>query len=135
MSAGELDWSDAVPLNLVTSLKADARFTYVTSPVAGIPDFLAFNTKKPPFDNPKVRQAVALAINRADIRDVAYLGTGELGLEEDPHRLEHGTILPACIAAEPRTVATGQATADRGPVSPTASAVEYLGLTAISRNC
>lgn len=84
LAAGELDWIDAVPLNQVPALKADSRFTYVTSPVAGIPDFLALNTRKPPFDDPKVRQAVALAISRADIRDVAYLGTGELGLEEVP---------------------------------------------------
>ena len=84
LSAGELDWVDAVPLQQVPTLKNDPRFTYVTSPVAGIPDFLALNTKSAPFDNPKVRQAVALAINRADIRDVAYLGTGELGLEEVP---------------------------------------------------
>ncbi len=84
LAAGELDWIDAVPLQQVPALKADPRFTYVTSPVAGIPDFLALNTKKPPFDNPKVRQAIALAVDRAAIRDVAYLGTGELGLEEVP---------------------------------------------------
>jgi peptide/nickel transport system substrate-binding protein len=84
LSAGELDWVDAIPLQQVATLKDDPRFTYVTSPVAGIPDFLALNTKAPPFDNPKVRQAIALAISRADIRDVAYLGTGELGLIEVP---------------------------------------------------
>jgi peptide/nickel transport system substrate-binding protein len=84
LSAGELDWLDAIPLQQVATLKDDPRFTYVTSPVAGIPDFLALNTKLPPFDNPKVRQAIALAISRADIRDVAYLGTGELGLIEVP---------------------------------------------------
>lgn len=84
LAAGELDWVDAIPLQQVATLKDDPRFTYVTSPVAGIPDFLALNTKAPPFDNPKVRQAIALAISRADIRDVAYLGTGELGLIEVP---------------------------------------------------
>lgn len=84
LSAGELDWVDAVPLQQVPALKDDPRFTYVTSPVAGIPDYLALNTKTAPFDNIKVRQAVALAINRADIKSVAYLGTGEDGLEEVP---------------------------------------------------
>ena len=57
LSAGELDWADAIPLQQVPTLKDDPRFTYVTSPVAGIPDFLALNTKAAPFDNPKVRQA------------------------------------------------------------------------------
>jgi len=52
--------------------------------VASIPDYVAMNTSAPPFDNVKVRQAVALAMNRADIRDVAYSGTGELGPMEMP---------------------------------------------------
>ncbi len=84
LASGELDWADAIPLQQVPTLKNDPRFTYVTSAVAGIPDFLALNTKAAPFDNIKVRQAIALAISRADIRDVAYLGTGELGLAEVP---------------------------------------------------
>ena len=84
LSAGEVDWADAVPLQMVPALSKDERFTYVTSKVAGIPDYLAMNTTQAPFNDPKVRQAVALAISRSDIRDVAYLGTGELGLEEVP---------------------------------------------------
>jgi oligopeptide transport system substrate-binding protein len=34
--------------------------------------FVVFNTHKPPFDDPKVRQAFALAINRQQIVDVVY---------------------------------------------------------------
>lgn len=48
LRAGELDWVDAVPLQQLSSLSADPAFTYVTSPTAGIPDFLALNTTKPP---------------------------------------------------------------------------------------
>ena len=84
LSAGELDWVDAIPLQQVATLKGDPRFTYVSNAVAGIPDYIGLNTKTPPFNNVKVRQAVALAINRDDIRDVAYLGTGEPGLTEMP---------------------------------------------------
>jgi peptide/nickel transport system substrate-binding protein len=84
LTAGELDWLDAIPLQQVESLSKDERFTYMTSPVAGIPDFLAMNTRVAPFDNPKVRQAVALAIDREAIRKVAYLGTGEAGVIEMP---------------------------------------------------
>ena len=76
--------STPIPLPQVPALSKDPRFTYITSPVAGIPDYIALNTSLPPFDNIKVRQAVALAINRADIRDVAYAGTGELGPMEMP---------------------------------------------------
>ncbi|MBC7518917.1 MAG: hypothetical protein H7248_08575 [Microbacteriaceae bacterium] len=84
LSSGELDWADAVPLQQVTALKKDPRFTYVTSPVAGIPDFLAMNTKKAPFDKLEVRQAVAWALDRKAIQTVAYLGTGEVGVCEVP---------------------------------------------------
>ena len=104
---------------------ADSRFTYVTSPVAGIPDFLAFNTKQPPFDNPKVRQAVALAISRSDIRDVAYLGTGELGLEEVPT----GSVwydAAGVFGAEQDIARAKQLLTEAG--YPNGLSVEYLGL-------
>jgi peptide/nickel transport system substrate-binding protein len=107
------------------ALKADPRFAYVTSPVAGIPDFLAMNTRKPPFNNVKVRQAVALAINRADIRDVAYLGTGELGLEEMPT----GSTWydpPGVFAANPDIAKAKQLLAEAR--YPNGLSVEYLGL-------
>jgi peptide/nickel transport system substrate-binding protein len=82
LSSGELDWVDAVPLQQLATLKNDPRFTYVTSPTAGIPDFLSMNTAKPPFDKVEVRQAVAWALDREEIRAIAYSGAGEVGLEE-----------------------------------------------------
>lgn len=84
LASGEINWADAIPLQQIATLKNDPRFTYVTSPVAGIPDFLALNTKKAPFDKPEVRQAVAWALDRTAIRDLAYLGSGEVGVEEVP---------------------------------------------------
>ena len=83
--------------------------------MAGIPDFLALNTSLPPFDNPEVRQAVALAIDRADIRDVAYFGAGEVGLDRgadgSPWYDETGVY-----AAEP-DVDKAKAAARRGRLS------------------
>ena len=64
LSANELDWADAIPLQQVETLSKDPRFTYVTDPVAGIPDFLAMNTTAKPFDSVEVRRAVALAIDQ-----------------------------------------------------------------------
>lgn len=62
--AGELDVIDDVPLNEIDNLKKTGEFhmfkqlgTY----------YYCFNVTKPPFDNPKVRKAFALAIDREDI--------------------------------------------------------------------
>lgn len=38
---------------------------------------IVFNVASPPFDNKKIRQAVAHAINRKEILDAAYFGLGE----------------------------------------------------------
>ena len=54
------------------------------SKLAGIPDYLALNVRKTPFDNVALRQAVAYAIDRDEIRAVAYYGAGEDGLLEVP---------------------------------------------------
>ncbi len=125
LAAGELDWVDAIPLQSVPTLKADPRFTYVTSPVAGIPDYITLNTKLAPFDNLKVRQAVALAVNRAAIRDVAYLGTGELGLTEMP---TGSTWYDATgvFSTDPDVAKAKQLLADAGFAG--GLQVEYLGL-------
>ena len=42
------------------------------------------NTKQPPFDDKRVRQAVFAALDRDAIRQVAYFGAGESGIEEVP---------------------------------------------------
>ena len=126
LSAGELDWADAIPLQQVASLAKDARFTYVTSPVAGIPDFLTLNTKVAPFDNLKVRQAIALAINREDIKKVAYMGTGEPGLTEMPtgSRWYDAT---GVFGAATDIAAAKKLLAEAG--YPNGLSVEYLGLS------
>ncbi len=125
LTAGELDWADAIPLQQVTALSKDARFTYLTSPVSGIPDFISLQTKTPPFDNPKVRQAVALAVNRNDIRDVAYLGTGEPGLTEMPTGSPWYDAT-GVFAAEQDIAKAKQLLADAGFAK--GLTVEYLGL-------
>ncbi len=126
LTSGELDWVDAIPLQLVPSLSQDERFNYVTSPVAGIPDYLAMNTAVPPFDDVRVRQAVALAVDRAAIRAVAYLGTGELGLTEMPT----GSVWyddTGIFAAERDLDRARELLAEAG--YPDGLSIEYLGLT------
>ena len=126
LSAGEIDWADAVPLQQVPTLSKDPRFTYVTSKTAGIPDFLAMNTTKAPFNDVKVRQAFALAVDRSEIRDVAYLGTGEDGLEEVPT----GSTWyddQNVFASQPDTAKAKSLLAEAGYAN--GLKVEYLGLS------
>jgi peptide/nickel transport system substrate-binding protein len=84
LRSGELDWLDAVPLQQLNQLKHDPSFNYVGSSLAGIPDFLSMNVRKPPFNNKALRQAVAWAVDKNEIRAVAYFGAGEVGSEEVP---------------------------------------------------
>ena len=84
LRSGDLDWADAIPLQQLKTLSADPAFTYVSSPIAGIPDFLSLNCAKPPFDNMAFRQAIAFAVDRKQIRDIAYFGAGEVGSAEVP---------------------------------------------------
>jgi peptide/nickel transport system substrate-binding protein len=125
LSAGEIDWADAIPLQQVEPLSKDPRFTYVTSALAGIPDFLAFNTKKAPFDNPLVRQAVAKAIDRSEIKKVAYLGTGEDGLEEVP--TGSSWYDATGLEAEPDIEGAKKLLADAGYKD--GLSIDYLGLS------
>jgi len=73
-----------VPLQQLPVLKKDASFHYVTSALSGIPDYLAMNVRKPPFDNKALRQAIAWALDKDEIRKVAYFGAGENGSMEVP---------------------------------------------------
>ena len=83
LESGQLDWADSVPLSQLPSLKSNSQVQVVGSSAAGIPDFLALNTSKPPFNNKALRQALAYAIGSAEIVKLAYFGLGaEAGAEE-----------------------------------------------------
>ncbi len=125
LRAGELDWIDAVPLQQLTALATDPAFTYVTNPTAGIPDFLSLNTTKAPFDNALVREAIALAVDRTQIRDIAYFGAGEVGSMEVPSGSPwFGGADP--YAAGPNIEAAKAKLAEAGVTTPLT--INYLGL-------
>ncbi len=82
LQSGEVNWVDAIPLQKVASVSSGDEYNYYTAPVAGLPDFLVMNCSKPPFDNIKLRQAVAWATDRETILQLAYSGVGEVANEE-----------------------------------------------------
>lgn len=63
--AGEQDYWDAPTLDLVPVMKADPNVVVSPRNPTGSYYMLQLNHLQPPFDNPKVRQALAMAIDQA----------------------------------------------------------------------
>ncbi len=90
MMAQDIDafYGYPAPENLV-SFEADPRFKVLSGSTEG-ETILAMNNKLPPFDNPLVRQAVSLAIDRNAIIDGAMFGYGTpIGSHFAPHHPDY----------------------------------------------
>ncbi|RTL68380.1 MAG: ABC transporter substrate-binding protein [Hyphomicrobiales bacterium] len=74
--AGEIDYIEAPPHDLHPLIKGDSKVYMVDTNPLGNQFALRFNTLAPPFDNPKVRQAVFYALNQEDFLK-AVVGTPE----------------------------------------------------------
>jgi len=72
---GEIDvaWKTLLPTDY-EDLAKNPNFVVIKGPGAYI-RYICFNTTTPPFDNPKVRQAIAYAIDRDAITQKVFLGT------------------------------------------------------------
>jgi peptide/nickel transport system substrate-binding protein len=78
LRAGDLDYIQAPPQNIVVEeLKnpTPGIVTVAPQPVGCI--WIYFNVSKPPYDNKKVRQAIAYAIDKKELIKAAYWGLGE----------------------------------------------------------
>lgn len=74
LDTGDVDIIQDVPWSRMAAVAANPRL--VMQAVNGAFMFFTFNTTQGPFANPKVRQAVAIAINRADVLNAAFSGKG-----------------------------------------------------------
>ncbi|MFH7094679.1 ABC transporter substrate-binding protein SapA, partial [Klebsiella pneumoniae] len=73
---GECDVLAWPAASQLTILRDDPRLRLTLRPGMNIA-WLAFNTAKPPLDNPEVRHALALAINNQRLMQSIYYGTAE----------------------------------------------------------
>lgn len=73
---GECDVLAYPAASQLTILRDDPRLRMTLRPGMNIA-YLAFNTRKPPLDNPAVRKALALAINNDRLMSSIYYGTAE----------------------------------------------------------
>ena len=66
LNAGEADWWENPPLDLVPALASNADITIAPADPLPSPIMVKFNHLLPPFDNVKMRQAVLAVTNQAD---------------------------------------------------------------------
>src|SRR3989441_3855167 len=73
MQTGEAHFTFPVPYELADVLKGKPELEVVAAPSIVL-RYLSMNTQQKPFDNPKVRQAIAYAINKDALTKVAFNG-------------------------------------------------------------
>jgi len=75
---GEMDYAQYIPVNsyLQEAEKPTPGIVVVLPLPVGV-TYIYFNCTKPPFDNKKVRQAVAYALDKKEILKAAHYGLGE----------------------------------------------------------
>ncbi len=66
LRAGEVDWIEAPPPDMLAPLRGDAAILVETRDTTGVMPILRFNSIQAPFDNVAVRRAVLGAIDQAD---------------------------------------------------------------------
>lgn len=74
LQTGQFDWIQAVPAQQVSSLMSSTSIDH-TPALPVLPYILFMNTSKPPFNDQRVRQAVAWAIDRSEIVKLAFFGS------------------------------------------------------------
>lgn len=74
LQAGEIDWTDSIPPQRVAALKDDDSITLATTPSNDY-WYLALNEARPPWNDVRVRQAIAYAIDRDAIVQATSYGT------------------------------------------------------------
>ncbi|MGY4328114.1 hypothetical protein ACVWWG_002531 [Bradyrhizobium sp. LB7.2] len=74
LERGDADISYELPFKDFQEMKASGKLNVVSLPFSNGIQYIGMNVTKPPFDNPKVRQAVAYAIPYQKIMDAVMFG-------------------------------------------------------------
>ncbi|WP_126974870.1 ABC transporter substrate-binding protein [Frigidibacter oleivorans] len=94
LMAGDVDAFPIYPApETLPALAADPRFKVIVGTTEG-ETILAMNNAKPPLDDPRVREAIALAVNRDEIIEGAMFGQGTpIGTHFAPHNPDYVDLL------------------------------------------
>jgi glutathione transport system substrate-binding protein len=88
MQTGEAHFTFPVPYELAEVLKAKPDLDVVAAPSIVL-RYLSMNTQQKPFDNVKVRQAIAYAINKEALAKVAFNGYATPAMGVAPQGVEY----------------------------------------------
>ncbi|GAA1697927.1 ABC transporter substrate-binding protein [Mycolicibacterium murale] len=77
LQAGEVDWTDSIPTQRVSQLEGDDSLSLAVTPSNDY-WYLALNNAKPPWNDVRVRQAIAYGIDRDAIVAATSYGTAAL---------------------------------------------------------
>jgi peptide/nickel transport system substrate-binding protein len=75
----DLTWPFDVPLNLVKDIKSQAPNTMCEASSMNASRNVDINRERAPFDNPEIRRAMALSLDRKVFRDILDEGQGSVG--------------------------------------------------------
>jgi peptide/nickel transport system substrate-binding protein len=75
----DLTWPFDVPLNLVQDIKSQVANAICEAASMNASRNLDINRERPPFDNPEIRRAMALSLDRKVFRDILDEGQGAVG--------------------------------------------------------
>lgn len=76
LRGGEVDWVLAIAPQNYDSLSADPNVVVATAPQLSY-DYIGVNVTREPFDDVRVRQAIALTLDREQIAEASYFGLAE----------------------------------------------------------
>jgi len=76
LERGDADISYELPFRDFQEMKANGKLNVVSLPFSNGIQYIGMNVTKPPFDNPKVRQAIAYAMPYQKIMDAVLFGLG-----------------------------------------------------------
>ena len=119
LERGDADISYELPYKDFQELKANGKLNIVSLPFSNGIQYIGMNVTKPPFDNPKVRQAVAYAIPYQKIMDAVLFGLANPMFGAAGGQGDRGRVAAADQIFHRH--GQGQGAAGRSRLSPTAS--------------
>jgi len=106
LRSGDINWMDGVPCEEIDPCRKDARLKVWSATGMNV-GYLAMNTERKPFDDPRVRRAVSLAVDRKRLVDALYYGSAVPAVHPMPPGTpgyDASTPLPAADPAKAKAL-------------------------------